>query len=222
MGHSSNPCLRRATTTLRSSSPTVTRMRMAKSSLNRLKLNRTYSISALKEEVPAAPLANKPYHIFLAYFGDDDDKLALRLVLQLCETSKATATIMRVSASETAGSSSAAGGEDLFAIASSKLPRDIAGRVKFETAAGSTTMEELLQYATTEAGAGSAGAQSSQSRRRRPWKRREDGRGQAGPQDEGRPEALLGCPWRTFCSWRRAGGLARGPGQETFAGFLST
>ncbi|POR31660.1 K(+)/H(+) antiporter 1 [Tolypocladium paradoxum] len=116
---------------------------------SRIKLARTYSLSALKEDMPTAPLANNPYHIFLAYFGEVDDKLALRLVLQLCETSKATATIMRISASAAEGSSAVAG-EDLFEFASAKLPADTAARVKFETATGSTTMEELLQYATTE------------------------------------------------------------------------
>lgn len=122
-----------------------------KGNLGRIKLSRTYSLSALKEEMPTAPLANKPYHIFLPYFGEKDDKLALRLVLQLCETSKATATIMRISASATEGSSAAAGEEDLFQLASSRLPAGTASRVKFETAAGCTSVEELLQYATTEA-----------------------------------------------------------------------
>ncbi|KND91087.1 K(+)/H(+) antiporter 1 [Tolypocladium ophioglossoides CBS 100239] len=122
---------------------------------NRIKLNQTYSLSALKEDMPMAPLAKKPYHIFLAYFGEHDDKLALRLVLQLCETSKATATIMRVSASATGRSSVASGEADLFEIASARLPAATAARVKFETAAGSTTVEELLQYATTETTPGS-------------------------------------------------------------------
>ncbi|PNY28299.1 K(+)/H(+) antiporter 1 [Tolypocladium capitatum] len=122
---------------------------------SRIKLSRTYSLGALKEDMPTAPLANKPYRIFLAYFGEEDDKLALRLVLQLCETSKATATIMRISASATEGSSAAAGKGDLFEIASANLPADTATRVRFETAAGSTTMEELLQYAATETNPGS-------------------------------------------------------------------
>lgn len=43
-----------------------------------VQLMRTYSFGALREDVPVVPLPNKPYHIFLVYFGDEDDRLALR------------------------------------------------------------------------------------------------------------------------------------------------
>ncbi|KAK2590495.1 hypothetical protein QQS21_011828 [Conoideocrella luteorostrata] len=126
---------------------------------DRSKLTRTYSIGTLREDLPVVPSPNKPYHIFLVYFGDEDDRLALRLVLQLCEKSKATATILRARASATGTSSSL--GDDLFEGAAAELSSSsssssspsseiISSRVKFETAAGSSTVEELLQYATSE------------------------------------------------------------------------
>lgn len=113
----------------------------------RRSLKRAYSFGALKEDMPVVPAPNKPYHIFLVYFGDEDDRLALRLVLQLCEKSKATATILRARAS--AGASSSVS-DSLFENAVSQVSETMASRVKFETATGSSTVEELLQYATTE------------------------------------------------------------------------
>ncbi|KAG6012903.1 hypothetical protein E4U43_007591 [Claviceps pusilla] len=115
------------------------------------KLMRADSISAVQEDVPIAPLPNKPYHIFLVYFGDEDDRLALRLVLQLCETSKATATILRVQrASDTEASSSSVAGNDFFNRASAQVSESMRSRVKFETATGRLTVEDLLQRATSE------------------------------------------------------------------------
>ncbi|CCE28174.1 related to potassium:hydrogen antiporter [Claviceps purpurea 20.1] len=114
---------------------------------------------SVKEDIPIAPLPNRPYHIFLVYFGDnDDDKLALRLVLQLCEKCKATATILRARRAalrETASSSAAAAADenenvDVFDRAFAQLSETMARRVKFETAAGVSTMEDLLQHALSE------------------------------------------------------------------------
>ncbi|KAG6301178.1 hypothetical protein E4U45_003447 [Claviceps purpurea] len=118
---------------------------------------------SVKEDIPIAPLPNRPYHIFLVYFGDnDDDKLALRLVLQLCEKCKATATILRARRAvprETTSSSAAAAAAadenenenvDVFDRAFAQLSETMARRVKFETAAGVSTMEDLLQHALSE------------------------------------------------------------------------
>ncbi|KAG5917198.1 hypothetical protein E4U61_002964 [Claviceps capensis] len=117
---------------------------------------------SVKEDISIAPLPNRPYHIFLVYFGDnDDDKLALRLVLQLCEKCKATATILRARRAvprETASSSATAADEnenvgetvDVFDRAFAQLSETMARRVKFETAAGVSTTEDLLQHALSE------------------------------------------------------------------------
>lgn len=116
-------------------------------------LARKYSFGVQADDVPAAALPTKPYHIFLAYFGDHDDKLALRLVLQLCAQSKATATIVRVSeTSQTSSPASPAGGAHHFEMAQSSLPADTAARVKFETTSGPTTVQDLLQLAQPAAG----------------------------------------------------------------------
>ncbi|KAG6216209.1 hypothetical protein E4U34_005272 [Claviceps purpurea] len=116
--------------------------------------------SSVKEDIPIAPLPNRPYHIFLVYFGDnDDDKLALRLVLQLCEKCKATATILRArravlrettSSSATAAAADENENVDVFDRAFAQLSETMARRVKFETAAGVSTMEDLLQHALSE------------------------------------------------------------------------
>ncbi|KAG6009142.1 hypothetical protein E4U21_003211 [Claviceps maximensis] len=121
------------------------------------KLMRTDSIGAIQEDVPVAPLPNKPYHIFLVYFGDDDDRLALRLVLQLCEKSMATATILRVqrasdaeASSSSSSSSSSVAGNALFNSASAQVSESMGSRVKFETVTGPSTIEDLLQHAASE------------------------------------------------------------------------
>lgn len=126
-----------------------------KSSDRAAQLMRTYSIGALREDFPTVSSVGKPYHILLVYFGDEDDKLALRLVLQLCEKSKATATIYRAqsssSSSSPSASSNSASGDALFDNAAAQLPPSMSSRVKFESASGPPpTIEELLQYATAE------------------------------------------------------------------------
>ncbi|KYK57462.1 K/H antiporter 1 [Drechmeria coniospora] len=132
----------------------------------RAKMVRAYSFGVLKEEIPAAPLSNKPYHIFLPYFGHVDDVLALRLVLQLCEKSKATATITRLSTPSTTSEPSTSAitptpaSEDFFQIASSKLTTDMASRVRFDTATNATTAEELLQHAAAAAAAVEEGSKT--------------------------------------------------------------
>ncbi|KAL3958612.1 hypothetical protein ACCO45_006774 [Purpureocillium lilacinum] len=103
------------------------------------------------------PQANKPYHIFLPYFGEEDDKLALVIVLQLCEKSNATATILHVTTHAPGTASS--GAEDLFELAAEKLPAETAARVKFERSNGPTTMEELLQHSAADTNADEAKSQ---------------------------------------------------------------
>ncbi|PHH74956.1 hypothetical protein CDD80_2737 [Ophiocordyceps camponoti-rufipedis] len=115
---------------------------------DRIKLVRRCSTGVLPTEVPTAPVPVKPHHIFLPYFGGEDDGRALRLVLQLCRGSDATATIMRVSASNSDVSSSA--GVDAFDSAQSDLSADMAARISFTTCRGSTTMEELVQLVDAE------------------------------------------------------------------------
>ena len=44
----------------------------------------------------AAPVTDPSHHIFFPYFGGDDDRLALRFVLQLCGNINVTATIVHI------------------------------------------------------------------------------------------------------------------------------
>lgn len=66
-------------------------------------LTRTTSLHSLRSphktanlEPPTAPVADPSHHIFFPYFGGDDDKLALRFVLQLCENPNVTATVVHI------------------------------------------------------------------------------------------------------------------------------
>ena len=47
-------------------------------------------------DLAAAPILDPSHHIFFPYFGGDDDRLALRFVLQLCGNVNVTATIVHV------------------------------------------------------------------------------------------------------------------------------
>jgi len=106
----------------------------------RAKLIRAYSVSDVKHDVPVTPVTNRAHRIFLPYFGDSDDKLALMLVLQLCEQPDVTATVLRISDAE----------DEYFAFASKHLPAQVASRVKFESVSATTTIEEILEHASSE------------------------------------------------------------------------
>ena len=122
-----------------------------------VRLTRMYSFGALKEDMPVAPLINRPYHIFMIYLGGEDDALALRLVLQLCEKSKATATILNAS---TGASSSS---NQVIDVASASLPAEMASRVKFDTPTGNShpSTDELVDQATAETTSNASDAKAS-------------------------------------------------------------
>ncbi|KAK2757581.1 K(+)/H(+) antiporter [Arachnomyces sp. PD_36] len=46
--------------------------------------------------VPTIPIADQSHHIFFPYFGGEDDRLALRFVLQLARNERVTATIVHI------------------------------------------------------------------------------------------------------------------------------
>ncbi|KAF2427564.1 hypothetical protein EJ08DRAFT_721007 [Tothia fuscella] len=52
------------------------------------------SMSSEKQHAPQAPVADQSHHIFCPFFGGPDDRLALRLVLQMAENPDVTATIV--------------------------------------------------------------------------------------------------------------------------------
>lgn len=56
-----------------------------------------HSIRSRKNlDAAVAPVADPSHHIFFPYFGGEDDKLALRFVLQLCANVNVTATIIHI------------------------------------------------------------------------------------------------------------------------------
>jgi len=111
------------------------------------KLTRAYSFSDIHHDLPVTTVQNRSHHIFLPYLGGSDDKLALKLVLQLCEKKNVTATV--VNFSETATVS----GDDHFAFVSTHVPVRVAPRVKFEPATETGTAESVLDRAAIETSA---------------------------------------------------------------------
>ncbi|KAK4119298.1 hypothetical protein N657DRAFT_684509 [Parathielavia appendiculata] len=54
------------------------------------------SIRSHTAEQAALPVANKSHHIFLPFFGGADDRVAMRIVLQLAKNQHVTASIVRI------------------------------------------------------------------------------------------------------------------------------
>ncbi|OJD14893.1 hypothetical protein AJ78_04809 [Emergomyces pasteurianus Ep9510] len=62
-------------------------------------------------DITLSPALNQGHHIFFPYFGGADDKVALRLVLQLAKNTAVTATILRVDTSDETDPGSSAQGD---------------------------------------------------------------------------------------------------------------
>ncbi|GKT48824.1 K(+)/H(+) antiporter 1 [Colletotrichum spaethianum] len=114
---------------------------------DRGKLMRAYSFSDIHHDIPTIPVTNKSHHIFMPYFGGNDDKFALRLVLQLCEKHNATATVVHFE--PTTGVGSQTQEADYFGFMSTHAPAGVASRVKFETSSASDVLEAASTYAAT-------------------------------------------------------------------------
>jgi hypothetical protein len=54
------------------------------------------SIRSHTAELASLPVANKSHHIFLPFFGGADDRVAMRIVLQLAKNQNVTASIVRI------------------------------------------------------------------------------------------------------------------------------
>ena len=117
----------------------------------RVKLARTYSFSAMEHDLPALPPAHRSSHIFFAYLGGRDDRLALSIVLQLCERREVTATITRFSTG--ADEASVAADEEYFNASMNRASEDVLGRIKGNTVKGHSTVEDILSSARAELGA---------------------------------------------------------------------
>lgn len=143
------------------------------------KLSRTYSAVSLgsnRDKHVTAPIADPSHHIFFPFFGGEDDRTALRLVLQLAEKPEVTATVVRFDVpsaflGEPASSSSSdaaatKSGEIItatptssadqegafFASLSASLPAELSSRVVFETVSSTDPLKDVVARATIEVG----------------------------------------------------------------------
>lgn len=144
------------------------------------KLTRTYSsvsLSSTRDKNVTAPIADRSHHIFFPFFGGEDDRAALRIVLQLAENPEVTATLVHfevpdefLEQTEHASSSSSPtkGGETTttstptpysrsqdatyFASLRASLPSDLSNRVVFETVPSSSPLKDVLARAGIEVG----------------------------------------------------------------------
>ena len=144
-----------------------------------LKLTRRFSnvsLASTRDKAVTAPIADRSHHVFFPFFGGDDDRAALRLVLQLAENPQVTATVIRFDVAESVfGSASASSasviastgkaGETIttslssreqdaafFASLRASLPSDLANRVIFETITSPTPVKDVIARASIEVG----------------------------------------------------------------------
>jgi hypothetical protein len=133
------------------------------------KLRRTYSAVSLhsnREKTVLAPIADPGHHIFFAFFGGEDDRTALRLVLQLAEKPEVTATIVRfevaagllgeanspASSAVTPATSAHEQDATFFASLSASIPAALSARVVFETVTCSDPLKDVVARAISEVG----------------------------------------------------------------------
>ena len=144
-------------------------------------LARTVSGMSAREmrRTPALPVMDQGHHIFFPYFGSEDDKAALRFVLQLAQNPTVTATIVHfdlpgmgteeITRSETQDSppsvenlkspvsvknSTAPPGHYLafFSSLRDSLPPALSSRVVFESSSTSSPLDDAIEKAKNEVG----------------------------------------------------------------------
>ena len=124
-------------------------------------------------DAPSMPTPDQGHHIFLPFFGSADDKVALRLVMQLAQNPTVTATIVHFELSEndlqttshpitedtkttfntTTNSLELLRSEGtFFQIMRDSLPANAASRVVFETCSTTDIVEATFARASTEVG----------------------------------------------------------------------
>jgi Kef-type K+ transport system membrane component KefB len=117
---------------------------------------------------------DRSHHIFLPFFGGADDKVAVRLVLQLAENPEVTATVVyltsRTGSSDSGAHSSGAGVEQatvtgkgvvaasaesdaaFFATMQRSVPTELQGRIVFNTVTALNPVQDALAKAQEEVG----------------------------------------------------------------------
>ncbi|KAF2131943.1 K(+)/H(+) antiporter-like protein 1 [Dothidotthia symphoricarpi CBS 119687] len=132
------------------------------------------SLSSARDKTVTAPIADRSHHIFMPFFGGDDDRAALRLVLQLAENPQVTATLVHFDVPDsflgspstststatktpnttvtTTSPSSRERDATFFASLSASLPADLANRVVFETSTSTNPISDVVARASIEVG----------------------------------------------------------------------
>ncbi|KAM3504402.1 hypothetical protein MY11210_008371 [Beauveria gryllotalpidicola] len=122
------------------------------------KLIRQYSFGGTTHDFPAAAVSCQPYHIFMIYIGGADDDFALRLVLQLCQGSQATATILKAKEADAQNANSSKTGATSYL---DEMSEELSTRVQIEQVQGPCTVEDLIHHASTNAQIAPHGNKSS-------------------------------------------------------------
>ena len=93
-------------------------------------ITRTVSALSMRSlSAPAAPLVNKGHHLVLPFFGSEDDKLALRLVLQMARDPTVTATVVHFELSADLDAAATSGGAaDAPSASDLRSPASTTGR----------------------------------------------------------------------------------------------
>lgn len=142
----------------------------------RNRLTRTHSnisLASSRDKTVTAPIQDRSHHIFLPFFGGNDDRAALRLVFHLVENPQVTATIVHFDVADiflaspdtsssqvtgkagdivTTSDSSREQDAAFFAALRDLLPEDIANRVVFETVASAAPVKDVMARASIEVG----------------------------------------------------------------------
>lgn len=121
-------------------------------SQERNKLKRAYSFSDIHHDVSPIPVTNQAHHIFMPFFGGDDDRYALSIVLQLCEKHNATATVVHFVVERAAGDNdtSVTNEADYLGYISTHLPAAVGNRIEFKTSTSSKPVDAAIEEATAE------------------------------------------------------------------------
>lgn len=111
----------------------------------RHKLQRAYSFSDIHREIQPLPVKNKAHRIVLPFFGGEDDRFALMLLLQLCEKLEVTAFVTHVH-----GEIMSSDDKDYLTKVSSSLSSSLAARVEFQSLDVSDTADDVTSAVSSE------------------------------------------------------------------------
>lgn len=103
-----------------------------------LKLQRAYSFSDIHREIEPLPVKNKAHRIILPFFGGDDDRFALMLLLQLCEKHEVTGVVTHMHDDNLSSDD-----RNYLSKVSSHLPGSFAGRIDFQPRDISDTTDDV-------------------------------------------------------------------------------